>query len=222
MCIDTRVGSERVMPCGNLNHFYGAFLLGFLWQIILLCMVLVCIRYILGTSHVCTCISQPRWILLKRHLGGTSVDMTPLWPPSGPFCTYVVQEVSQLLKMRTMWSVQGPASSLNCPAILVLEFQAIGNESPIALLWGRRVGWGCWGHLLPASIRMPNYLSEVQTAIQPKEVYSNIGFVTRKADKAQGSQAKPGKVININMGQILIRAAATEQNAFLSGESGVS
>lgn len=53
-------------------------------------------------------------------------------------------------------------------------------------------------------------------------MYSNIGFVTRKADKAQGNQAKPGKVININMGQILIRAAATEQNVFLSGESGVS
>lgn len=31
-----------------------------------------------------------------------------------PFCTYVVQEVSQLPEMRTMWSVQGPASSLNC------------------------------------------------------------------------------------------------------------
>ena len=27
-------------PCGSLNHFYGAFCLGFLWPIILLCMVL--------------------------------------------------------------------------------------------------------------------------------------------------------------------------------------
>ena len=36
--------------------------------------------------------------------------------------------------MRNMWSEEGPASSLNCPAILVLEFWPSGNESPIALL----------------------------------------------------------------------------------------
>ena len=39
------------------------------------------------------------------------------------------------LGTRNMWSVQGPASSLNCPAILVLEFRSIENESPIALPW---------------------------------------------------------------------------------------
>ena len=41
-----------------------------------------------------------------------------------------------------MWSVQGPASSLNCPAILVLEFLSIENESPIALPWGSGEQWG--------------------------------------------------------------------------------
>ena len=40
------------------------------------------------------------------------------------------------LGLRNMWSVQGPASSLNCPAILVLEFQSLENESPVALPWG--------------------------------------------------------------------------------------
>ena len=35
--------------------------------------------------------------------------------------------------MRSMCSVQGPASSLNCPTFLVLEFQSIENESPVAL-----------------------------------------------------------------------------------------
>ena len=163
---------------------------------------------------MCTCISQSRWIKTGLASGQSILQ--------GAFSVHVWLGRLLTLEKTDTRSEQGPASSLNCPAILVLEFQAIGNESPIALLWGRRRGWGCWGHLLPASIRMPNYLSEVQTAIQPKEVYSNIGFVTRKADKAQGSQAKPGKVININMGQILIRAAATEQNVFLSGESGVS
>ena len=35
--------------------------------------------------------------------------------------------------MKSMWSGQGPAASLNCPASLVLEFQSIGNKSPVAL-----------------------------------------------------------------------------------------
>ena len=34
-----------------------------------------------------------------------------------------------------MWSGQGPVSSLNCSAILVLEFLSTGDESPIALPW---------------------------------------------------------------------------------------
>ena len=39
--IDTRAGSERESrPHSSLNHFYGAFLPGFLWPIILLCLVL--------------------------------------------------------------------------------------------------------------------------------------------------------------------------------------
>ena len=46
---------------------------------------------------------------------------------------------------------QGPVSSLNCPAILILEFQSMGNESSIALpSWGGgEIGRG---HLPPAQI----------------------------------------------------------------------
>ena len=51
-------------------------------------------------------------------------------------------------RMRNMWSEQGPASSLNCPAILVLEFWSIENESPIVL--PREGG----KHLPPASHRI--------------------------------------------------------------------
>ena len=41
MWIDTRMDSERELcPCGSLNHLHGAFLPGFLWPIILLCLVL--------------------------------------------------------------------------------------------------------------------------------------------------------------------------------------
>ena len=38
--------------------------------------------------------------------------------------------------MRDMWSGQGPASSLDCPAALILEFLSKQNESPTALQWG--------------------------------------------------------------------------------------
>ena len=45
-------------------------------------------------------------------------------------------------RMREMWPGQGPASCLNCPALLVLESQFTGNESPIALPWQGGGGWG--------------------------------------------------------------------------------
>ena len=36
-------------------------------------------------------------------------------------------------RMRWMWPGQGPASCLNCPAVLILEFQSSGDDSPITL-----------------------------------------------------------------------------------------
>ena len=45
-------------------------------------------------------------------------------------------------RMRNMWSGQGPASSLNCPASLVLELRSPGNES-------RGVGGGSTSCLIP-------------------------------------------------------------------------
>ena len=39
--VDTLAGSEKGQcPCGSLNHLYGALLPGFLWPVILLCLVL--------------------------------------------------------------------------------------------------------------------------------------------------------------------------------------
>lgn len=52
-------------------------------------------------------------------------------------------------RTRSMWSGLGPAFSLNCPAVLVLEFWAIGNESPIALSCGLGDGEGAVICLLP-------------------------------------------------------------------------
>ena len=80
----------------------------------------------------------------------TSLDMTPLWPPRNLFCSCVAGEVSWL---------QERTSSLKCPAILVLEFWSIENESPWRRKWqptpvflpgkfhGERslVGYSSWG-----------------------------------------------------------------------------
>ena len=44
VCIDSLSDSRRERitewcPCGSLNYFYGAFLLSFLWPIILICLI---------------------------------------------------------------------------------------------------------------------------------------------------------------------------------------
>ena len=56
MWIDTQAGSEsESRPRGSLNHFYGAFLPGFLWPIILLCLVLsLYLVYLSVLPCVCT------------------------------------------------------------------------------------------------------------------------------------------------------------------------
>ena len=38
-------------------------------------------------------------------------------------------------RMRNMWSGQGPATSLHCPALLILEFRFTGNDCLIGLPW---------------------------------------------------------------------------------------
>ena len=44
MCVDRHMGGLRgrvpvLGPCGSSNYFYGVFLPGFLWPIILICLV---------------------------------------------------------------------------------------------------------------------------------------------------------------------------------------
>ena len=70
-------GRLRVLcPHESLNHFYGAFLLGFLWPVIWTCLVLSPILVYSWSSHVWTCISQPRWIPARKPV--TNLDITPL------------------------------------------------------------------------------------------------------------------------------------------------
>ena len=45
-------------------------------------------------------------------------------------------------KKRNMWCGQDPASSLNCSAILMLEFRSMRSESPIVLPWVQAGWWG--------------------------------------------------------------------------------
>ena len=88
---------------------------------------------------MCTRISQPRWILLQRHLGKASLDIAPPFACNQPFLHMYVQGGLLTSQTRNTWSGKGPTSSLNCPAIPDLEFPSVGNESPFALSWGRPI-----------------------------------------------------------------------------------
>ena len=43
----------------------------------------------------------------------------------------------------SMWPGQDPASSFNCPAILIEEFQSTGDERPIIFPWKRGPSTSC-------------------------------------------------------------------------------
>ena len=66
---DPEKESPWVAPSCSLYYFYGAFLPGFLWSVILVCLFTVHIWCISEPSHMCTHIPQPRGILPKRLMG---------------------------------------------------------------------------------------------------------------------------------------------------------
>ena len=81
------------------------------------------------------------------HPGRTSLGITPLWVPRSLFCTCEVWEVAWLPSgTRNVWSVQGPASSLNCFSPQEMTLQWIYPHSP-------RAGGG--GHLPSVSGPFP-------------------------------------------------------------------
>ena len=73
----------------------------------------------------------------------------------GAFLSICGQEDLLTLRMRNIWSKQGPASSFNCLAILILEFQSMRNKAPIALPCARGGADGEVIHLLPPCLRNP-------------------------------------------------------------------
>ena len=140
--IDPRADSKgekipELHPHGSLNYFYGAFLLGFLLAIHFDLTGLQSMFDIFKVSPMCVqaCLSQDR--IYWRGLWITWHKLTSI--------AFDLQEAFLCMcgwgglltsKMRNMWSGQGPAFFLNCPAILILEFHSTGNEFPTALPWG--------------------------------------------------------------------------------------
>ena len=115
-------------------------------------------KSIFGISQdprVCAHTSLSHGVYHKGMWVGNNPWHISLWPPRSLFCTCVVRKVSRL-RQKNMWSRQSPAFSLNCPAILFLEFQSIGNESFIAL---RCEGTG--EHLPPALAPLGEQLPKI-------------------------------------------------------------
>ena len=94
------------------------------------------IWFISVSFHVCT------HLLAKTDSTAKTYGSSIPWHHSsfdsqGAFLSTCGQGGLLTLGMRNMWSGQGSASSLNCPAILVLKFWSTRNESPIVLCWGQ-------------------------------------------------------------------------------------
>ena len=135
MWIDTWEGSEsESCPRGSLGHLYGAFLLGFLWPII----DLPGSKSVFGISRdfprcACTSLSQDGfygrglWVdLVTWHHSPLDLQGAFL-----PMCSRrgLLTSKNEEYVVSYLLSGQGPASSLNCPVILVSEYGSTGTNS---------------------------------------------------------------------------------------------
>ena len=138
---------------------------------------------IFGISRIFPCVCThflAKMDLTEKACGeGTSLDMTPL---HGAFSVHVWSKRSPDFEKRNMWSGQGPPSSLNCPAILILEFRSTGNESRIVLPWaemgwarGRVGGWGRSASCLSASFLL--YCIQQTRHISPPPGLASLGVL---------------------------------------------
>ena len=145
---------------GSVNYFYGAFLAGFLWPVTSIC--LVHSSYLVYNNFL-PCVFT--YLLAKMDFTETaygqrtSLGITPLLTSKE---TFLHMCGLGCLHIRNMWPGQGPAFSLNCSAITVLEFQSIGNESPVALPLVGRASTSYLSHKEESSSRVSTIVSEVR------------------------------------------------------------
>ena len=143
--VDTHKGGLRGRVPGHALMAVWITLIGhFFWvsfgQSLWFAWFTIHIWYISESSHVYTCIvNQSGYYYKGIWVGNIPSHNSPV-ASKEPFMCMCCQGGLLTLGMRGMWSGQGPASCLNCPANLILEFQSVGNESPIALPW--QVGGG--------------------------------------------------------------------------------
>ena len=130
MCPQTHGQTQRVSPWVAESHPQGSFNYGLLWWIILIC--LVHSPYFVDPRILpCVCMH----VLAKMDPSTKAcgyLSITPLWlSRSISVHVWLGSSPDSENEKYVVW--QGPVSSLNCPAILILEFQSMGNESSIAL-----------------------------------------------------------------------------------------
>ena len=125
----------ELYPHGSLNHLYGAFLPGSLEPIIIYLVhgpysvyfrILPCVHASLSQDGFYLKGLWVAWPQLASHPFDLQAAFLHMYGWGG-FLTS---------RMRNIWSGQGPVSSLIRPAVLILEFWSLGNESPITLPWG--------------------------------------------------------------------------------------
>ena len=129
---------RRRVPHGSLNYLYGAFLLGFLWPIILICLVHSAPLAYIGVLP-CVCMH----LLAKMDFTEKAYGQNIPWhqPPSdlqGAFLHMCDQGDLLTWRMRNMWSEPCPAAFLDCTAILSWSFSPQGMN--LQLLYPGGVG----------------------------------------------------------------------------------
>ena len=129
-----RQGLREWRPCASLNYFYGAFLLGFLWPIILLCWFWVHVWFV--------------WILVKRTMGRITSLTMRWWPFSFDLQEILLWTCSQegLDLKNEEYVVFYLLSGQGCTLLLLAIFG-------VCVHWGETSAVQPGAHLPPASGR---------------------------------------------------------------------
>ena len=132
--IDAWVDSERELHThGSLNHLCVAFLSGFHWPVILICLVqspdLVYLRILpCMPTHLLDVMESTK----KPYGELASFSITLFLTSKGPFFAHVVRKVSWFQEREKMWSrllcEQGSMSSFNYLLFFVLKYRSTENK----------------------------------------------------------------------------------------------